>query len=539
MDVMPDFVADLDVEWNEMARKVLFITADQWRGDALGLYGHPAAHTPNLDQLAADGVTFTKHFTCSAPCGPARTTLLTGLYPFIHRSVRNGTPLDRRHTNLALEARRAGRDPVLFGYTDSSADPRELAPEDPRLKSFEGVLPGFRLEATLNESALSGWLTELSRKGYEVPEPLFDIYSPADPDADLRRFWRGPAKYRAEDSDTAYIADKVIDYTRLRKQDDWLIHTVFLRPHPPLIAPAPYDTMINTADLPKPVRLASRQEEAATHAYLREWLKEMSNPGYFDAPFDLHALSGEDHDAMRAVYFGLIAEVDHQVGRIINHLKATGEYQDTLIIFTSDHGEMLGDHWCWGKGGYFDGSNHIPLIIRHPDTHAAVRGKHVDAFTESVDLMPTILDFMKLDTPQEANGHTLTPFLLGEIPERWRKSVFWEFDFRNPVTRRYETALGLSSDECTLNVIRDAKFKYVHFTAQPPLLFDLGRDPAECVNCAQDPDYATIVAAYAQRLLSHRMLHAERSLTNAMLSPKGVVYQTLSRGMPDDLYGPL
>ena len=87
-------------------RKVLFITADQWRGDALGCLGHPAAHTPNLDALAADGVLFRDHYTSSAPCGPARTTLLTGLYPFIHRSVRNGTPLDRRHTNLALEARR-------------------------------------------------------------------------------------------------------------------------------------------------------------------------------------------------------------------------------------------------------------------------------------------------------------------------------------------------------------------------------------------------------------------------------------------------
>ena len=90
-------------------RKILFITADQWRGDALGLFGHSAAVTPNLDRLAADGVTFRNHFTAAAPCGPARTTLLTGLYPFIHRSVRNGTPLDKRHTNLALEARRAGR----------------------------------------------------------------------------------------------------------------------------------------------------------------------------------------------------------------------------------------------------------------------------------------------------------------------------------------------------------------------------------------------------------------------------------------------
>lgn len=518
-------------------RKILFITADQWRGDALGLLGHPAAVTPNLDRLAADGVLFRNHFTASAPCGPARTTLLTGLYPFIHRSVRNGTPLDKRHTNLALEARRAGRDPVLFGYTDSSADPRDMAPDDPRLRSYEGVLPGFRLEASLNEGCLSGWLTELARKGYAIPETHSDIYLPSEIPSDPMRFTRSAARYTAEDSDTAYIADKVIDFLRLRRREDWLIHAVFLRPHPPLIAPAPYNTAVDIRNIPAPVRLASREAEAATHPYLAEWMKEMSLPGYFDSPLDLHALPEEDRDAMRAVYFGLITEVDAQIGRIIDHLKSTGEYDETLIIFTSDHGEMLGDHWCWGKGGYFDASNHVPLIIRDPDAPRSARGRQVSAFTESVDLMPTILDWMGSPTPGENNGHSLAPWISGVTPDRWRRAAFWEFDFRNPVTERYEKALGLSPDECTLNVIRDRDFKYVHFTALPPLLFDLRKDPGELVNLADDPAYTRILADYTRRLLSHRMLHAERTMTNAMLSPKGVIYRADPRGMPAPLYG--
>ncbi len=128
------------------------------------------------------------------PCGPARTTLLTGLYPFIHRSIRNGAPLDKRHTNIALEVRQAGYDPVLFGYTDSSADPRAMAPEDPRLKSYEGVLPGFRIEATLNEACLAGWLSELARKGYDVPERHADIYLHPDTPRVLDSFDRGPRR---------------------------------------------------------------------------------------------------------------------------------------------------------------------------------------------------------------------------------------------------------------------------------------------------------------------------------------------------------
>jgi arylsulfatase A-like enzyme len=259
-------------------RKVMLITADQWRGDALGLLGHPACRTPNLDRLAGEGATFIRHYTPSAPCGPARTTLLTGLYPFIHRSIRNGTLLDRRHTNLALEARRGGREAVLFGYTDSSADPREMAPDDPRLRSYEGVLPGFRLEALLNESCLTGWLTELARKGYDIPERHPDIYRHVGEPAVMARFSRAPARYRAEDSDTAYIADKVIDFLRLRQRQDWLAHVVFLRPHPPMIAPAPYNRLIEEAAVPLPVRRPTLEAEAATHPFLKVWLDEMASP---------------------------------------------------------------------------------------------------------------------------------------------------------------------------------------------------------------------------------------------------------------------
>ncbi len=106
---------------------VLFVTADQWRGDCLGAAGHPVVRTPNLDRLAAGGVSFRRHFAQAAPCGPSRASLYTGMYLMNHRSVLNGTPLDARHTNVALVARELGYEPALFGYTDSSVDPRTVA----------------------------------------------------------------------------------------------------------------------------------------------------------------------------------------------------------------------------------------------------------------------------------------------------------------------------------------------------------------------------------------------------------------------------
>ena len=125
---------------------ILLITLDQFRGDCLSCAGHPVVRTPNLDELAQNGVRFSRHYSQAAPCGPGRASLYTGLYQAQHRVVGNGTPLDRRFDNIAWAARRAGYRPTLFGYTDQAIDPRDVTdPADPRLSSYEGVLPGFEV----------------------------------------------------------------------------------------------------------------------------------------------------------------------------------------------------------------------------------------------------------------------------------------------------------------------------------------------------------------------------------------------------------
>ena len=123
---------------------VLFITLDQFRGDCLSSAGHPMVRTPNLDELAAHGVRLARHYSQAAPCSPGRACLYTGTYQMNNRVVANGTPLDERFDNIAHAARRAGFTPTLFGYTDQGVDPRVVSdPDDPRLSTYEGVLPGF------------------------------------------------------------------------------------------------------------------------------------------------------------------------------------------------------------------------------------------------------------------------------------------------------------------------------------------------------------------------------------------------------------
>ena len=507
------------------ARKVLLISADQWRGDHLGALGDTGVKTPNLDRLLAEGTGFVRHYASTAPCGPARASLLTGLYAMNHRSVRNGTPLDDRHTNIAREVRRTGVEPVLFGYTDTSADPRGRATDDPALCRYQGVLPGFSIGCDFADDRLDPWLAVLRAAGYPIPDDPDAIYQPvADyPDSDGRGHSYPPPVYRAEHSDTAFVADQVLNYMAVNRHSDWLIHAVFLRPHPPLYAPEPYNRLYDPTLIAPPVRLPDWQQEAAQHPYLGYWLEQQALPGqYTGHPVNCRDLPDHEIAQMKASYRGLISEVDYHIGRLIEQLKASGDYDRTLIVFTVDHGEMLGDHWLFGKGGYFEASYHIPLIIRDP-YRTAGHGRRISQFTEAVDIMPTVLDWLGVEIPVTCDGCSLQPFLEGDSPDYWRNEVHWEFDFRDIVDLHCEQALGLTSDQCNLNVIRDQYYKYVHFNALPPLLFDLQRDPHEFVNRANDPDYQLQMLYYAQKLLSWRMAHADRTLTHQLLTPDGPI----------------
>ncbi len=500
---------------------VLFITADQWRGDCLSAAGHPCLGTPNLDRLAAEGVRFARHYSQSTPCGPGRACLYTGTYLHTNRSISNGTPLDSRFTNVALEARKAGYEPVLFGYTDTSADPRNFTPGDPALTTYEGVLPGMTAELRFDESYLP-WLADLRAKGYEITAR--DIFRPEGTEGDSAAQGpsAAPARYKAADSSTALLTDAAIEYLSVRGERPWFLHLSYLSPHPPFVAPAPYHRLYDPDDVPAPRRAASLEEEAAQHPWLAY---RLANPKGSALAWGVPAADGprlaeRQVRQLRATYYGMISEVDDQIGRLIDHLKAAGAYDQTLIVFTSDHGEHLGDHWQFGKLSYFDQAFHVPLIVRDPRRPKA-QGRTVEAFTENVDVMPTILDALGFDVPNQCDGRSLGPFLAGEAPADWRREAHWEYDFRDLVERHPEQALGLPSDHCTMNVIRGARYKYVHFTALPPVFFDLEEDPGETRNLAADPGYGDLVREYAQRLLSWRMAYADRAFTDVLLTPDG------------------
>ncbi len=505
-------------------RKVLFIIIDQLRADCVS--GALAAHVdlPNIAALQADAVTFTNHFSVTNPCGPSRASIFTGRYAMNHRSLRNGTPLSASMTNIALEMRKGGYEPWLFGYTDTSMDPRGRAPADPDLRTEENLLPGFREMLEMRFMSSYPWRAHLGARGYDLP-PYGEFFHPvpAQPGSPPRP--DDPAFYRAEDSDTAFLTDEFLKHMAVRTRDNWFALVTYIRPHPPLVAPAPYNRMYRGADLPLPVRKETRQEEMDVHPFIAAAARyapmERSVPGCAD---QVDARQDADVQTLRAVYFGLASEVDAHVGRIMDFLKSTGQYDQTLIVLQADHGEMLGDHHMWGKHHVYDPAFRIPLIIRDPASSARF-GTRVDALTESIDITPTILELTGQKVPREMDGVSLKPFLEGKTPGNWRDCVHLELDFGEPgAPTIWQKELGLSLREANLAIIREKRFKLVHFNAGlPPLLFDLQNDPGELENLAADPAHAPTLLRLTQKLLSLRMRHADRTLSDVRLTGQGPV----------------
>ena len=485
---------------------VLFITADQWRGECLSALGH-LVRTPNLDALAADGTLFARHFANTAPCGPSRACLHTGMYQQNHRVVANGTPLEARHGNWALAMREAGYAPALFGYTDTTPDPRQAAVGE----AWDGVLPGLDPVVLLGKSiwAPDAWATWLKTKGYALPATLIELYTATAAAGDDAP---PPLAVPAHLHDTWFLVDQVLDY--IRGRSGWCVHLSLLRPHPPWVAPAPYNSLYAPAELPPIERAASAGEEAARHPYMAFALAQKHGR----APIEERVLR-----RWQAGYFGLMTEVDHNLGRLFEALRASGAWDETLIVFTSDHGEQMGDHWLIGKHGYFDQSYAVPLIVRNPRAAAdAHRGLRLGAFTESVDLMPTMLEWLGLEVPAQCDGASLLAATeTGRLPAPWRQEAHWEYDFSQGGAA---AALGLSPPQCKLNVVRGDTFKYVHFPngdVLPPLYFDLREDAGETVNRAADPGCRQDVLAAAEKLLSWRMANDERGLSAELVTTGG------------------
>ena len=467
---------------------VLFITLDQFRGDSYGASGHPVVKTPTLDRLAALGVRLARHYSQAAPCAPGRAALYTGTYQMNNRVVANGSPLEDRFDNVARLARRAGYRPTLFGYTDQGLDPsRAHGRDDPRLDRYDGILPGFAVGHYLPESQVT-WVEYLRERGYDVPLG----WAPA---------LRGESERPAEYSLTGFLTGKFLDW--LDVQDEgWFAHVSFLRPHPPYAAAGEYSRRYDPADVDLPI--------AAVDAGERHPLHEAAvGFAYCAAP------DGEDAlRHLRAQYYGMIAEVDFHLGRIVAALEERGEFDDTIIVVTSDHGDQLGDHGLIEKLGFFPQGYHVIGIWRDPRSRHP--GRVIEHFTENVDIAPTLAAALGVEVPAQFDGRVMSPLFEG-LDVAWRTSVHYEWDYRAlslaSATQPWPFDRSLSRQNLAVSL--NAETAYVHFGDGSHLCFDLATDPTWRTPVT---DTYRILAA-AQEMLAWRQEHLAREYTDLLLEP--------------------
>lgn len=480
-----------------MKRNVLFIIADEFRADCLGAAGNPLIQTPNLDALAREGVLFRKAFVQATPCGPSRMCTYTGRYLCSTNAVDNMTPLAEADDNLAMHLRRHGRDPGIMGYNDYAVDPRILPEGHPHKTAlnYEHFLPGFEV-VLKHEYDCPAWYEDLKRKGY--PPEICNrkrMYAPdvppEGPGDHLPEHY--PARYKAEDSEAQFVTGRAIDYCTERKGEGWSLSLNYIKPHGPNICPAPYHAMYDPAAMPPATR---RPEERNAHPYWRRLAVNTND----------QLLKEHELREFQACYYGMISELDACLGWLFQMLKDTGQWDHTLIIFTSDHGEHLGDHYLTGKAHFYDSNMHVPYILRDPSPEAdATRGRQLDLFVEAIDTAPTVCEFLGIPSHERFQGRSVLDLVHGRPGAVVRPRVYHEFYYYTSLSA--EERRATRPEACRLWVVRDDAYKYVQFgeEAMPPILFDLCADPQELHNLADRPEYAAVVARYCQHLIRWRI----------------------------------
>ncbi|HVG52451.1 MAG TPA: alkaline phosphatase family protein [Xanthobacteraceae bacterium] len=502
------------------AKNVLFIMCDQLRWDYLSCAGHPTLKTPNIDGLARRGVRFTRAYVQSPICGPSRMSTYTGRYMNSHGSNWNGIPLKVGEMTMGDYYRPLGVRTALVGKTHMTADIEGMKRLGVDPKSIIGVRvsecgfePYERDDGLHTLGPEGGYVKDhpprynkyLNDKGYPGDNPWHDWANAAQGENNqLASGWamrhaRKPARVREEDSETPYMTRRGIDFIREAGSTPWCLHLSYIKPHWPYIAPAPYNTMYSAADIIPAVR--SDEERNNPHPVIK---------AFHDYLISRSFSREEVREEVIPVYMGLIKQIDDQMGVLFRFLENNGYFENTMIVFTSDHGDYLGDHWLGEKELFHEPSVKVPLIIYDPsDASNATRGTTCDELVEAIDLAPTFFQVFGGDPAQQSHrmeGRSLVPLLLGQKPANWRRYVMSEYDY----SIQYGDAFDTAPADQRLFMVADKEWKYVHAIGYRPMLFDLKNDPQELRDLGGDPAYDDVCKRYHALLAEWSLRSAQR-----------------------------
>ncbi len=446
---------------------ILFLMDDQHRGDCLGIDGNSAVHTPNLDRIAREGARFTRAYSSTPTCTPARTALLTGLSPWHHGML----GMTRMAARYPLEKPRALRD---SGYTTTTIGKNHFAP----MRNGHGYQ-----RMILDEHCPCGNFAAVPdtepRTDYESwfysQAPLLDPHATGLGWNDYEgRPFALPERLHA----TTWTGDTAVNFLQsYNAAEPFFLKVSFIRPHSPYDPPERF--MKRYADAPLPEARAGK------------WADKYRPRNSAKRDIWHGELSPAEVRRSRQAYYGCVTQVDEQIGRILEVLENRGMLDETLIIFTSDHGDMTGDHHLWRKSYAYEPSARIPMLMRWPTgLLSARRGQVFHQPVELRDLLPTFLEAAGAEPARPVDGRSLLS-LVRDNGRGWREFIDLEHNV-------------CYSPDTHWNALTDGKTKYIfHARDGAEQLFDLAADPHELTDLSGSTAHTALLRTWRNRMIEH------------------------------------
>jgi len=457
-------------------RSILWICSDQQRFDTLGCYGNRFVRTPNIDRLAERGVLFERAYCQNPLCTPSRASFLTGRYPSTVRCVQNGQSIPEQEVLVTRLLADAGYTCGLSGKLHLSAcNPRACAVMERRIDDgYAEFHWSHHPTPDWPANEYTQWLCEQGEEFRRSPFPGC---------GHIRTGMPGPLHQ------TTWCAEKAIRFIEARADADtpWLFSVNMFDPHFPFDPPERLlqRYLDDLEDVPLPNYRPGELETKPEHQ--QNW--------HQGGPHRAEEMSERDHRLVRAAYWAMIDLIDEQVGRMLGALEAAGQAENTMVIFMSDHGEMLGDHGLYLKGrAFYEPAVRVPLIVSAPG--AIQGGRRSRALVELVDLAPFLLEAAGLPVPRSMQGHSLLPLLSGGADlDHHRDDVYSEFHVARQRPKPGDNVTMLRTDRHKLVVVHGK---------EPGELYDLKADPTETDNRWDDPACRAVKVDLLRRL-SDRM----------------------------------
>lgn len=455
----------------------VWFCTDQQRFDTINALGNKAIKTPNIDRLVREGTTFTRAYAQSPICTPSRSAFLTGRYPRTARASINGNVVFSRDEKLVT------RDLADAGYCCGLVGKLHLTSAHKRMEAraddgysyikwshhpFDSWAPGI--------NAYQDWLKEKGvdwHKAYDAPFDDWPTNTKVKPYSIPDHINGIEPQYHQ----TTWCVNEAIGFIDKVREEDackpWCISINVFDPHPPFDPPKEYKDKLRISDMPLPYYKDGELDNKPAEQ------KDCYSRGNANGQvIPTSILTDDEKREITRDYYAEIMLIDDQLGRLIDYLDKNNLRENTVIIFMSDHGEMLGDHGLYWKGGFlYESLLHVPLIFSCPGL--IKQNLQSDALVELVDIAPTLLELSGLPVPKAMQGRSLKGILVGESdPHHHKDCVYAEY---------YYTAGRLHQVSATMYF--DGRYKViVHHNGPISELYDLEKDPHEYVNLWDDPD---------------------------------------------------